>query len=293
MSSLKLHGTPVVKTLLEKETETAQYVVYDPETKQGVIIDSVLNFNPIAATITHHSANEILDFVESEGLTITKIIETHAHADHITAAHYLKGKLGGNVAICIGEGISDVQAVFAPVFGMDNVSTEDFDHLFKDGETYKIGNIECQALSTPGHTPACMTHRIGDAVFTGDTIFMPDVGSARCDFPKGSAQVLFQSIHRIFALPAESRVFVGHDYPPAGRHHSFETTVGDEMSSNKQINAKTELDAFVTWREGRDKTLNLPRLIFQSLQVNIRAGRLPEMEPGKVVLRIPVTVKHS
>ncbi|KXS09446.1 beta-lactamase-like protein [Gonapodya prolifera JEL478] len=285
-----LKGKPVVRTVLEKDTETAQYVVWDPETKDGLIIDSVLNFDPVAGKASHKSAQELLDVVRSEGINVVKIIETHAHADHLTAAQYLKQQLGGSVPVCIGEGIKHVQEVFAPMFQMEGVvSTEDFDHLFTDGESYTLGNIECEVFASPGHTPACMVHRIGDAIFTGDTIFMPDVGSARCDFPKGSAEMLYGSIQKIFSLPPHTRVFVGHDYPPEGRKHTFETTVSAQTTANKHINASTPLDDFVSWRRGRDDTLKPPRLILPSLQVNIRAGRLP-MEGGKVMLRIPVTV---
>jgi len=285
--------TPMVKTFFDEPTFTFSYVVSDPETKRCAIVDSVLDFDYAAGKTDTASADAIIEYVKSEGLGVDWIIETHVHADHISAAPYLKERLGGQLSI--GEQITTVQDVFGKAFNEGTAFQRDgsqFDHLFKDEETFKIGNIEGRALHTPGHTPACMSYLIGDALFVGDTLFMPDYGTARCDFPGGDARTLYASVKKIFSLPDETRMFMCHDYKAPGRDYYLnETTVGEERQHNVHVGeGKSEAD-FVKMREERDATLSMPRLILPSVQVNMRAGHMPEPEEnGQSYLKVPVNL---
>jgi len=281
---------PDVTAFFDEPTNTVSYIVTCPETKACAIIDSVLDYDHASGRTDRRSADAIIAAVKDRGLTVEWIIETHAHADHLSAAPYLQERLGGKLAI--GQNISVVQNVFGKVFNAGTEFQRDgsqFDHLFTDGETYSIGNLSCRSLATPGHTPACMTHVIGDAAFVGDTLFMPDGGSARCDFPGGDARVLFKSIKRVLALPPETRLFMCHDYGPGGRDFSWETTVAEERANNIHVRDGITEDEFVDMRTARDATLGMPRLILPSIQVNMRAGQMPPAEDnGQVYLKLPV-----
>lgn len=282
---------PNVTAFFDPDTFTVSYVVADPESQQCAIIDSVLDYNPNAGRTQYTSAQAIVDFVKQNGLTVEWLIETHVHADHLSAAPWLQQQLGGKLAI--GEHIRTVQDTFGKVFNAGSEFARDgsqFDHLFKDGERYTIGNLACQAIHTPGHTPACMSHLIGDAVFVGDTLFMPDYGSARCDFPGGDAQTLFRSVRKLLELPAETRMFLCHDYLPEGRtEYQWETTVGEQREHNIHVHDGISEAEFVTMRETRDAKLDMPRLILPSVQVNMRAGHMPPAEGnGVTYLKIPV-----
>ena len=281
---------PNVTAFFEEDSSTFSYVVQDPKSNRCAIIDSVLNFDYASGGTSNSSADDIINFVTEHKLEVEWIIETHVHADHISAAPYLKSKLGGKIGI--GEQITIVQETFGKVF---NEGTEfeldgsQFDHLFHDGEQYKIGELECSAIHTPGHTPACFTHILGDAVFVGDTLFMPDGGTARADFPGGDAGVLYDSIQKILALPEYYRVFMCHDYRPNGRELKFETTIKSQKNDNIHVKTDIEKATFVELRESRDKTLSMPRLILPSLQINMRAGNMPEKEEnGLVYLKVPI-----
>lgn len=281
---------PEVHAFFEPVTNTFSYVVRDPASNHAAIIDSVLNFDFASGNTDTHSADEIIDHVHKHGLTIDWIIETHAHADHLSAAPYLKEKLGGQVGI--GHRITEVQKVFADVFHVaDDVAADgsQFDHLFTDGERYSIGHITAQAMATPGHTPACMSHIIGDAVFVGDTLFMPDSGTARADFPGGDAATLYQSVRKLLELPENLRLFMCHDYGTDGRDVLYETTVGEQKRHNIHVRDGISEATFIQVRNKRDATLGMPKLILPSLQVNIRAGHLPKPEAnGQVYLKWPV-----
>ena len=281
---------PEVTAFFDAPTNTISYVVKDPGSNACAVVDSVMDIDYAAGRITHDSAEAIIDFIKEHGLHLEWLIETHVHADHLSAAPYIQGKLGGKIGI--GEKITVVQDVFGKVFNEGTEFRRDgsqFDRLFKDGDTYSIGGMTAFALHTPGHTPACMTHVIGDAAFVGDTLFMPDGGSARADFPGGDARVLFRSIHRVLELPPETRLFMCHDYGPNGRDIKWETTVAEERAHNIHVKDGVTEDEFVAMREARDKTLGMPRLILPSLQVNMRAGALPPAEPnGRVFLKVPV-----
>jgi len=283
---------PVVKAFFDEATFTITYVVHDPETRRAAIIDSVLDYDPKSGRTSTDSADAVIAYVGAENLKVDWHLETHAHADHLSAAPYLKAKLGGRTGI--GEHIRTVQGVFKDVFNAEKSFRTDgsqFDHLFADGETFRIGGIEARVMHTPGHTPACVTYLIGDAGFVGDTIFMPDFGTARCDFPGGDAKTLYHSIHdRLFALPDETRLYMCHDYKAPGRDtYAWETTVGEEKARNVQVNAGVAEEEFVSWRQARDKTLDMPVLILPSVQVNMRAGALPPPEDNGVsYLKIPV-----
>jgi len=284
---------PVVKTFFDEPTFTFSYVVSDPETKHCAIIDSVLDFDYAAGKTDTASADQIVAYVQSEALTVDWIIETHVHADHISAAPYLKEKLGGQLSI--GEHITTVQNVFGKAFNEGTQFHRDgsqFDHLFQDEERFNIGNIEARAMHTPGHTPACMSYLIGDALFVGDTLFMPDYGTARCDFPGGDAHTLYVSIQKIFALPDETRMFMCHDYKAPGRDHYLnETTVGEERLHNIHVGEGKCEKEFIKMREERDATLSMPRLILPSVQVNMRAGHMPEPEDnGQSYLKVPLNL---
>lgn len=283
--------TPQIKAFFDEPTFTVTYVVHDPESRHAAIIDSVLDYDPASGRTSFFSANALVAFVEEKGLAIDWHLETHAHADHLSAAPYLKEKLGGQIAI--GEQIITVQQAFGKLF---NAGTDferngsDFDHLWKDGDHFRIGNLDVTVLHVPGHTPACIAYVIGDAVFVGDTMFMPDYGTARADFPGGDARTLYQSAMRLLSLPPETRLFMCHDYLPEGRKdYVWETTVEAERQANVHIHDGVSEDEFVAMREARDKTLAMPRLILPSVQVNMRAGHFPPAEDnGVTYLKIPV-----
>jgi len=283
-------GTPAVTPFFDAESNTFSYIVKDPNSNSCAIIDSVLDLDYASGTIGHESADAIIKFVRDHALQVEWIIETHAHADHISAGHYLRDELGGKLAI--GEQIKVVQKVFSGIYNIEKKVAADgsqFDHLFTDNEIYRIGTLEAKVLHTPGHTPACMSHLIGDALFVGDTLFMPDAGTARADFPGGDASTLFQSIHRLLALPGETRVFMCHDYGPNGRELEYQTTITEERERNIHVNESISEEQFVKMRETRDATLAMPHLILPSLQVNVRAGEMPEAEDnGMVYLKVPV-----
>ena len=281
---------PQVTGFFDPATNTISYVVADPTSSACAVIDSVLDFDYAAGRTSTASADAIIAFIEKTGLRLEWQIETHVHADHLSAAPYLKAKLGGKVGI--GEDIRTVQTTLGAVFNAGSDFQRDgrqFDHLFKDGERYQIGGLTGLALHTPGHTPACMTHVIGDAAFVGDTLFMPDAGSARADFPGGNARTLFRSMRRILTLPPETRLFLCHDYGPNGREIRWETTVATERAENIHARDGISEDEFVALREARDRTLAMPRLILPSIQVNMRAGALPPAEEnGVAYLKIPL-----
>jgi glyoxylase-like metal-dependent hydrolase (beta-lactamase superfamily II) len=258
-------------------TFTLTYVVFDPRSKDAVIVDPVLDFDPVAAQTDTRSAKEVVAFVREHGLHARYVLETHAHADHLSASQFLKRELGA--AVAIGQGITEVQQTFKAVFDLGADFRTDggqFDRLLLDREVLEAGTLRVEVIATPGHTPACLTFRIGDAVFTGDALFMEDYGTGRCDFPRGSAEALYDSVHeRLYTLPEETRVFVGHDYQPGGRELRYQTTIGASKRSNVQLRAETPKDTYVKFRHERDATLAPPRLLFQSVQVNINAGHLP------------------
>ena len=285
--------SPKVLSLFDEPTFTASHIVFDPVTRKAAIIDSVLDFDPASGRTSHTSADKLVALVEAHGLSIEWLLETHAHADHLSAAPYLQEKLGGRIAI--GAEIRRVQGVFGTIFNEGTDLARDgsqFDHLFTDGETFRIGNIDAIALHVPGHTPADMAYVIGDAAFVGDTLFMPDYGTARADFPGGDARTLFRSIRRLLELPGQTRVFLCHDYKAPGRDSfAFETTIGAERTGNVHVHDGVAEADFVAMREARDKTLGMPRLILPSIQVNIRAGHLPEPEAnGTRYLKLPLNV---
>ncbi len=281
---------PIVRGFFDEATFTITYVVSDPHTQRAVIIDPVLDFDPASGRTSTTSADEVIAYVEDNDLGIDWIFETHVHADHLTGAPYLRDRLGGKTAI--GSSVSAVQEVFKGVFNLKDLATDgsQFDHLLTDGETFAVGDIEGRVLATPGHTPACVTYVIGDAAFVGDTLFMPDFGSARTDFPGGDAQQLYESIRRILSLPDDTRLFMCHDYKAPGRdEYAWETSVAEQRASNIHINDSVSKDEFVEFREGRDAQLGMPKLILPSLQINLRAGGLPEPEDNDVrYLKLPL-----
>lgn len=279
-----------VQAFFDPATWTVSYVVFDAPGGHCALVDSVLDYDPKSGRTRTTSADQLIAFVREQNLTVDWILETHAHADHLSAAPYLRKALGGRIAI--GGKITQVQHVFKGVFHLEAEFATDgrqFDHLFQDGETFTIGQLQAQALSVPGHTPACMAYQVGDAVFVGDTLFMPDVGTARCDFPGGNAHTLYQSIRKLLSLPAETRLFMCHDYPPAGREVQWECTVADQRARNIHVHDGVSEDDFVAMRTKRDATLEMPVLILPSVQVNIRAGELPPPEANGVsYLKIPL-----
>lgn len=282
---------PEVTSFFDEATNTISYVVADPQTGRAAVIDSLLDYDAASGRTGTTSADRMIAFVREHGYEIEWIIDTHVHADHLTAAPYIKKALGGKTAI--GEHIATVQKVFGKIFNEGQSFHTDgsqFDHLFKDGERYSVGTIPAHAIHTPGHTPACMSHVVGDAVFVGDTIFMPDFGTARCDFPGGDAGTLYDSIQKLFALPAETRMFLCHDYKAPGRDdYVWETTVGEEMRSNIHVKEGTSRDEFIRMRTERDATLAMPTLILPSVQVNMRAGDLPPAEENGVrYMKVPI-----
>ena len=284
-------STPDVKAFFDEPTNTISYVVWDPETKEAAIVDSVLDYDASAGRTDTASADAIIAFVKANGLSVAWILETHAHADHLSAAPYLQEQVGGKLAI--GDHITTVQEVFGKIFNAGTEFQRDgsqFDRLLKDGDTFKVGGIDARVLHTPGHTPACMTYIIGDAAFVGDTLFMPDFGTARCDFPGGDARTLYRSIQKIFELPDETRMFLCHDYKAPGRDaFKWETTVGEQKRANVHVRDGIGEDAVVEMRTKRDAQLAMPKLILPSVQVNMRAGHLPPPEDdGTSYLKVPV-----
>ncbi len=281
---------PEVKAFFDERTNTISYVAKDPISPACAVIDSVLDLNYAAGRISYESADEIVAYVRAEGLTVEWLIETHVHADHLSAAPYIQEKLGGKIGI--GDRIVAVQNTFGKVFNEGTEFQRDgsqFDRLFADGDTYSVGSLQGRAIHTPGHTPACMTHVIGDAAFVGDTLFMPDGGTARADFPGGDARELYRSIKKVLALPSETRLFMCHDYGPNGREIRWEATVGEERADNIHVRDGIDEDEFVAMRTARDATLDMPRLIIPSLQVNMKAGQLPAPDAaGKRFLKVPL-----
>lgn len=281
-----------IEALFHDATSTLTYLISDPETRDAVVVDPVLDFDPGTVATAEDALEALLARIREQDLRVHLVLETHAHADHLTGAQRLRAELGARIGI--GAGISAVQDTFGPIFGWgDDVPLDgsQWDVLMREGEPVQAGSLTIETLTTPGHTPACVTYRIGDAIFTGDTLFMPDFGTGRCDFPGGSAEQLYDSIMKLYALPDDTRVFVGHDYKPGGRELRWETTIGACKEQSKQLRADTERDAFTSWRTARDATLPPPRLLFQSLQVNANAGKLPEPDANGVrYLKMPMDV---
>lgn len=280
---------PDVTGFFDPATNTITYVVKDPNSDSCAIVDSVMDIDYAAGQITYDHADEVISFVEDNGLTLEWLIETHVHADHLSAAPYIQGKLGGKIGV--GEHIITVQNVFGKIFNEGTEFQRDgsqFDALWKEGDTYKIGTMDVFAMHTPGHTPACMVHVMGDAAFVGDTLFMPDGGSARADFPGGDAGVLYDSIQKVLTLPDETRLFMCHDYGPNGREIEWETSVGAEKMHNIHVGAGKTKEEFVKFRTERDAQLDMPKLIIPSLQVNMRAGEVPTDSDGNPMLKVPI-----
>ena len=290
MSIKAASKAPEVKAFFDNDSNTVSYVVTDPATKKAAIIDSVMDFDYASGTISYDHADMIIEYVTTQKLDVEWLIETHVHADHLSAAPYIQQKLGGKLGI--SDRISEVQKVFGKIFNAGTEFERDgsqFDQLFADRDCYKIGELDGVAIATPGHTPSCMVHLIGDAVFVGDTLFMPDGGTARADFPGGDARTLYQSIQKILAQPDETRIFVCHDYAPNGREFLWETTVGAQRANNIHVGNNASEDGFVKMREKRDASLAMPRLIMPSIQVNMRAGHMPDAEEnGATYLKVPI-----
>lgn len=282
--------TPDVTAFFDPATNTISYVVKDPDSNACAVVDSVMDIDYAAGRITYDHADEIIAYIEQNGLKLEWLIETHVHADHLSAAPYIQSKLGGKLGI--GDKITVVQDTFGKVFNEGTEFQRDgsqFDRLFSDGDTYKIGGMTAFAMYTPGHTPACMVHVMGNAAFVGDTLFMPDGGSARADFPGGDAGTLYDSIQKLLALPDDMRLFMCHDYGPNGRDIKWETTVGEEKKHNIHVGGGKTREEFIKFRTERDAELDMPKLIIPSLQVNMRAGKLPPAdESGKRFLKVPV-----
>ncbi len=283
--------SPTVESFFDEPTNTATHVVYDPETKACAVIDSVLGFDQAAGRTDTTAADEVIRFIADSGLNCEWVLETHVHADHLSGAPYIQEKLGGKLGI--GEYITVVQDTFGKIFNAGTEFERDgsqFDALFTDGDTFNIGNLEVRVIHTPGHTPACVTFVIGDAAFVGDTLFMPDYGTARADFPGGDARALYRSTRKVLSLPAETRLFLCHDYKPPDRDvYIYETTVAAEKSGNIHVRDGISEDEFVAMREARDRTLGMPKLIIPSIQVNMRAGHTPPPEDdGNVYLKVPL-----
>lgn len=284
---------PIIHAFFDEPTNTVSYLVADPETKQAAVVDPVLDYDHKSGKANVTSADAILATAREEGFSVVLVLETHVHADHLSGAPYIKLKTGAKVAI--GERIKEVQKIFRPVFNALDVSGEgsEFDTLFKDGDSFSIGNLKGEVIATPGHTPACVSYRIGDAVFVGDTIFMPDYGTARADFPGGDARTLYRSIRKLMAMPRETRLFMCHDYlPKDGRKsYAWETTVGEELDRNVHVHEGITEDEFVKMRTTRDATLSAPTLLMPSIQVNMRAGKLPPADANGIhYLRVPITL---
>jgi glyoxylase-like metal-dependent hydrolase (beta-lactamase superfamily II) len=282
-----------IRAFFDPATFTLTYVVFDPKTRDAVIIDPVLDFDPVAAQTSISSVESVVTFVRAEGLRTHYVLETHAHADHLSSSQLLKRRLDARIAI--GERITEVQEAFKGIFDLGpdfRCDGSQFDRLLRDGETLEAGSLRIEVLATPGHTPACVSFRIEDAVFVGDALFIEDSGTGRCDFPRGSASELYHSVHeRLYALPDTTRVLVGHDYQPGGRELRYETTIAASKRSNIQLRVGTTLEEYVAFRQARDATLTPPRLLFQSVQVNVQAGRLPAVHAdGRRYLTIPLNL---
>lgn len=286
---------PDITAFFDEATNTVSYLVVDPDTRDAAIIDPVLDYDAASGEVDTASADRMLAAVKARGLRVKLVLETHAHADHLSAAPYIKAKTGA--AIGIGEHIRDVQKIFRPVFAADDLKADgsDFDRLFADGERFAIGSLEVEVIHTPGHTPADISYRIGNALFVGDTLFMPDYGTARADFPGGDARQLYRSIRKLLELPRETRIFLCHDYKAPGREdYAWETTVGAQRDASVHVRDGVSEDDFVAMREARDATLPAPKLLLPSIQVNIRAGRFPSAEANGVrYLKIPVKAKQA
>jgi glyoxylase-like metal-dependent hydrolase (beta-lactamase superfamily II) len=282
-----------IRPFFDEATNTVSYLVFDPTTRQGAIIDPVLDWDHRSGEADTRSADRVIEAARQEGIVIALILETHAHADHLTAAPYMKRRCGGKIAI--GEHIKDVQRIFRPVFAADDVKPEgaDFDLLLRDGERLGLGSLEIEVIHTPGHTPACVCYRIGDDIFVGDTLFMHDYGTARADFPGGDARALFRSIKQLLVLPPETRLWMCHDYKAPGRDdYAWQSTVAEQRAHNPHVKDGVTEDEFVAFREARDAKLAAPTLLLPSIQVNIRAGRFPEAESNGVrYLKIPVKAR--
>ena len=290
MNEIKTDENLHIKGFFDDQTSTISYVVHDNIEKKCAVIDSVLDFDYSSGDIDYVNADKIISYVDQNKLNVEWLIETHVHADHLSASPYIQKRLGGKIGI--SEKISDIQNIFGKTFNAGTEFQRDgsqFDKLFKDNDEYKIGNINCKVINTPGHTPACTAHVIGNSIFVGDTLFMPDLGSARADFPGGDARQLYRSIQKILSYPDETRIFVCHDYPPSSREVKWSTTVGEQKENNVHVKTSILEDEFVKIREARDKTLNMPKLIIPSIQVNMRAGNLPPPEDnGSVYIKVPI-----
>jgi glyoxylase-like metal-dependent hydrolase (beta-lactamase superfamily II) len=288
-----MSGKPAIRAFFDEATNTFSYLVADPATKRAAVIDPVLDYDPKSGEVDIRSVEAVLAAAHEAGLTVEWSLETHAHADHLSGSPYVQAKTGARIGI--GENIKEVQRIFRPVFNATDLKTDgsDFDHLFKDGERFKIGELEAEVIYTPGHTPACVSYKVADAVFVGDTLFMPDYGTARADFPGGDAHKLYRSIRRLLSLPPQTRLFMCHDYKAPGRDsYAFETTVGEQRARNVHVHEGVGEDEFVAMRNARDATLSAPTLLLPSIQVNIRAGRFPPAEVNGVrYLKIPVKFK--
>jgi glyoxylase-like metal-dependent hydrolase (beta-lactamase superfamily II) len=272
-----------VQHFYDEPTGTLSYVVSDPSTRKAAVVDPVLAYDLVSGRTDSAPSDALIEYIEKEGLALEWILETHAHADHITGAQHIKSKLGGTVAI--GEGIQKVQATFGPVFNIEADITDnggDFDRLFEDGERFNIGDLECEVIATPGHTNDSVSYKIGSAVFVGDSMFMPDFGTARCDFPGGDAGLLYDSIQKVLSLPGETELYMCHDYMPGGRELRWSCTVDEQRDGNIHLQDNASKEAFVKMRTERDATLSLPKLIVPSIQVNVRAGRLPDAENNDI-----------
>lgn len=282
--------SPKIQAYFDEATNTVSYLVADPSTRYAAVIDPVLDFDPADGKASTQSAQRILEDANNRGLTLKWVLETHAHADHLSAAPFFKKKTGAHIVI--GEKITEVQQIFSKVFNLKDISCtgREFDNLVRDGETFMLGNMKVSVMHTPGHTPACVSYRIGDAVFVGDTLFMPDYGTARADFPGGDARRLYRSIQRLLALPPATRLFLCHDYKAPGRdEYAWETTVAEQLANNVHLRDGVTEDEFVAMREARDAELSAPKLLLPSIQVNIRAGRLPPAEDNGVsYLKLPI-----
>jgi glyoxylase-like metal-dependent hydrolase (beta-lactamase superfamily II) len=295
MTEQSLAAQPEIRAFFDEPTNTVTYLVWDRNSRRGVVIDPVLDFDPASGVVDDGSVNELLQAADEEAITIDWVLETHVHADHLSGAPLIKQRTGAKVAI--GEHVRDIQTIFRPIFGAEDVKADggDFDRLLKDGDRIDVDGLSIEVIHTPGHTPACVSYRIGDAVFVGDTLFMPDYGTARTDFPGGCARQLYRSIHKILSLAPETRLFMCHDYKAPGRDQfAWETTVGDQRRANKHIHDGIGEDEFIAMRQERDKCLSTPRLLIPSIQVNMRAGRFPPAEASGVrYLRIPVKLREG
>lgn len=279
-----------IQPFFDTRTFTITYVVFDKTTRDAVIIDPVLDYEPVGSYTYTESVDRVSEFVRQQGLRVHYVLETHAHADHLTGAQILRRRLGARIVI--GAAIREVQSTFKDIFSLAHLATDgtQFDELVTDGKTITAGRLRIEAIATPGHTPACMTYRIGDALFTGDLLFMDDYGTGRCDFPKGSAAQMYDSVQKLYRLPDTLKVYPGHDYPPPVREWKSETTIGASKDHNPQLSAATSKEEFVALRQARDRTLDSPRLLFPSVQVNIDAGRMPPLTNGKRYLVTPINL---